>query len=103
MSGIQATELNIKQPSESLLYGYDFSAALLDDEVITSIDDVGATLPGENANPLDFNQQQIAGTMVHVRISGGSHGYTYRTYCTVTTNQQNTYSLDARLRVDDGE
>lgn len=103
MSGIEAPELNVKQPSESLRYAYEFSEALINGEILSSIDDLGSTLPGENALPLDFNQQQIAGTQVHVRISGGSHGYTYRTTCIVTTDQQNTYSLDARLKVDDGE
>lgn len=103
MSGIEAPELHVKQPSETLRFAYEFGEALLAGENITSIDDVGSTLPGENALPLDFNQQQIAGSQVHVRIGEGSHGYTYRTYCTVSTNEGNVYSLDARLKVDDGE
>lgn len=103
MSGIEAPELYVKQPSETLRYAYEFSEAMINNETLASIDDISVTLPGENALPLDFNQQQIAGTQVHVRISGGSHGYTYRTTCVVSTDQQNTYSLDARLKVDDGE
>jgi hypothetical protein len=83
----------VKQPAESRIYSMDF-ANILNGSDILSIAGIAAV--GLNAtassNPVTLSQQRVNGTLVSVRIAGGSHGGNYR--LTVTVNDSNSSVLN---------
>jgi len=101
MQSVMAQQTLTKQPSESLIFQFNFNSAMTPGEVINVIDDLSAsTFP--DADDLILTDQTIESNVVKVRIDGGSHGYTYRVRCLVTTNAGNIRELDGRLFVNDG-
>lgn len=101
MQTVMAQQTLTKQPSESLVFSFDFSASMAPGEVIVVIDDMSAsTFP--DADDIVLSDQTIVGNAVKVRITDGSHGYTYRVRCLVLTNADNIRELDGRLFVNDG-
>ncbi len=101
MQTVMAQQTLTKQPAESLVFQFNFGPAMTPGEVIIVIEDLDSSM-FPDAVDLVIADQTIEGNVVKVRISDGSHGYTYRVRCVVKTNADNIRELDGRLLVNDG-
>ena len=81
-----------KQPNESRLYTFDFTANLADPETITGVTGFAADTAG-----LTIGTPVFQGKMVQCRISGGVSGVQYRLTVTVTTSDGNVLEGEADL------
>lgn len=86
-----------KQPTESLVFGFDFSNVLDTDETIESAE-IFVTPEG-----LTTMSPIIEGPIVKLRISGGQHRQQYFVECRVRTNLNNIREIDGPLVVRDGK
>lgn len=85
-----------KQPSESRLYDFDFSANLVDGETISTISSLTSTPTG-----LTVGSSVIDGGKVQVRLSAGTTQTLYKLTCRITTSLSNILELDGYLRVEE--
>lgn len=116
---VTVLETRYKQPSESLVYTFDFTALLETGETLSSAtvtatpiegldtDAIVIGTPAVNSSaitPLGAPSAIAIGKAVQVRISAGTDGTLYRLECTAPTSSSNTREVDAKVRVtDDGE
>jgi hypothetical protein len=92
-----AIETLIKQPAESRLYAFDFSALLAVNEDLATVDSVTADVAG-----LTFSgSPTIVGPLAQQRILGGTAGIRYKITIRVTTNQSNILEGEGILQVKD--
>lgn len=89
---------SVKDPSESLVYGFDFTAILGVAEVITGC--VVTCLP--TGCTIVGGADLTLAPVVRQRVSGGVHGAVYQLVATATTNAGNTLVLSGTLRVLNG-
>ena len=100
----------IKQPSESILYTFDFTPLLATDETISAI----SSFTEETTSDLTIASTSVLAAAVEVdgvtiaigkgvqgRISGGTDGWDYRIEVVVTTSDSNTREMDGILQVRD--
>lgn len=108
MSAIQCQTPKLKHPSESRVYGVDFTRLLTAGETLTgtptvtvSPSGVTATSPAVNSSTFeDDDEVTIAvGKGVQVRLAGGSDSVDYLVTVTVGTSQSNTLVVIAPLQV----
>ena len=119
-----APEVLTKQPGESLVYCFDFTAKLDKDssgalaETLTGTPTVtsatsGLTIGDPEVNTVaivrqkvdasltPYNEEIPIGAAVQVRISGGTDGTMYHLECSCATTLSNTRELDGDLQVVD--
>lgn len=108
MSAVQCQVPKLKHPSESRVYGVDFTRLLAVGETLTGSPTVtvapsGVTASGSVVNSstfLDDDGVTIAvGKGVQVRLAGGSDGSDYVVTISVGTSQSNTLVVVATLQV----
>lgn len=84
--GIISDTTVVKTPEESDLYGFDWTDLLADGETLS-----GTPVVTEiTTTDLTFGSPSINGSVVEVRISGGTAGVSYCLKCKVTTSANNT-------------
>lgn len=89
----------LKQPSEQLVYQYDFSARLGATGTIASIAAATVTARGLVAvvTPLTIGAQAMAGQTVRLRLDGGTDGEAYLVLVRITDAAGQTHELDAEF------
>ena len=107
---VTASDNVIKQPSESILYTFNFTALLSSGETLSSVTSltedgtsdltIGTATVNTAAVTVDGTTIAI-GMAVQARISGGTDGEAYRLECICTTSDSNTRELDGILKVRD--
>lgn len=90
-----------KDPSESLVCGFDFTADLNDAETIASAVVSVSLLAGVDADPaaMLFDQATIAAGVVLQPFAGGVDGATYKFRCEATLSTGRVLVLAAMLPV----
>lgn len=91
-----------KEPYESRLYDFDFSAKLLNGAVISSVDSITATAMGNVAGAVALTVSNITftTTRVQVRLAGGTDGEDYHIDCRVIDSPNgNKLEANGILRV----
>jgi len=102
MSNVTANETLCKQPSESRLYGMDFSSLLATGETLNSPVVTHETTNGGVGAELDVEATpSIDGPIVTVWISGGLDGVRYRIEFLVETSTGQILESDGILVVKD--
>ena len=108
MSAVQCQAPKLKHPSESRVYGIDFTRLLATGETLTgsptvTVSPSGVTASGAAVNSatfLDDDGVTIAiGKGVQVRLAGGSDGADYLVTFSVGTSQSNTLVAVGTLQV----
>lgn len=91
----------LKQPSEQLIYEFDFTARLGATGTIASIAAATVTARGLIAvvAPLSIGAQAIQGAKVRLRLEGGTDGELYLVTVRITDTGGQTHELDAEFSV----
>lgn len=85
-----------KQPSENILYDFEFADKMATAETVASVVSVTATPTG-----LTVGATAFSGTIAQVRLSGGTTGTEYLVTCKITTSLSNALEMEGRLWVED--
>ena len=101
MSNLTADNIVIKQPSETIAVGMDFSNWLSGSESITSISSVGSTSYGCDTSDLVITGETISGQTVQMNISGGTNESRYRVEVIIVTSTGETLEGDGIMKVSD--
>lgn len=91
----------LKQPSEQLVYAFEFADKLPAGEGIGTIDLFAATNTGTIAGSANVtvSGEAIDGTLAKALIIGGTHGEDYALRCLITDTTGQKHEADATLRV----
>lgn len=100
---------NTKQPAESRLYNFDFTAKLAEAGASVTVASAAAasalvsTISQGVANgaALTVGSPALSSPNVQVRLSGGTAGENYRVLCRVNDSAGNTLEIDGFLKVED--
>ena len=89
----------LKQPAESLVYPFDFSARLGTGGTIASITSATVTARGlvTAVTALTIGAQGIVGQAVRLRLDGGTDGEAYRVSVAIVDGAGQTHELDAEF------
>ncbi len=89
----------LKQPSEQLVYEFDFSARLGTGGTVASIAAATVTARGlvTAVTALTIGAQGIAGAKVRLRLDGGTDGETYLVVVLITDTAGQEHELDAEF------
>ena len=105
---VSAIRPKVKAPTESILYGVDFTKLLLSAETISTVTisdsptgqlTIGAGSANVASFPNDEGGTVAVGKGAQFRISGGTAGTTYTLTVTVTTSAGNTRVIVCSLQV----
>lgn len=90
-----------KQPSESVLFNFDFSAVIASIGSISSIISITVLncgiVSGSSAATLSGNA--FSGRIAQTLVSAGQHGESYKLTCKVTDAAGQTHELDGIVEV----
>ena len=94
-----AVMILIKQPAEVRTYAFDYSnfpEISTNGEVISSVQEIAVDTPG-----LTLGTPYVSpdGKRVHVKVSGGVDGTTYKLSCRAVTDQGHTLEIDGKIQV----
>ena len=89
MSMVSDIPILEKQPAESRIFTFDFSANMADDESIASINSFTDSPTAE----LTISEQSYSGKQVQARIAGGTADTVYKLTIVVTTDNTPTGNI----------
>jgi hypothetical protein len=105
MSVVTAAERLFKQPGESRLYNFDFTALIVAGTTLDNahVPTVTAVAVGNvaNSSPLSVSQKAVLSPMVQVRLADGSDGEDYRVSVLTTDLLGNILEMDGIIKVRD--
>ena len=90
-----------KQPSEAVIFNFDFSAVIASSGSISSIVSIAVVncgiVSGSSAATLSGNA--FSGRIAQTLVSAGQHGETYKLTCKVTDGAGQTHEDDGLIEV----